>query len=281
MTDMQASLPDFEDPPVVEVALSLQFDAIRSLRAPQLGLLWTEFRDRFPMVEEHPPIEPLVERFGALPRSAEAGIRFQMVKGPPTLRCWFLNQAGTELIQVQRDRFIQNWRKTTGQEAYPHYPRLRETFASGVRILAGFVEREGLGEIKPNQCEVTYVNHLVAGKGWEGFGELGNVLTVFNARYSDGFLPRPEEARLALRYVIRNGSDAPIGRLHVVVEPGYLTSGDRAIYVMRLTARGRPLGEGLEGAMAFFDIGREWVVRGFTSITTTQMHHLWRRKDGH
>jgi hypothetical protein len=51
------------------------------------------------------------------------------------------------------------------------------------------------------------------------------------------------------------------------------------MFVLTLTARGRPIGEGIEGALAMLDIGREWIVRGFASVTTRTMHDVWRRID--
>ena len=47
----------------------------------------------------------------------------------PAPRFWFVNESGNELVQVQRDRFIRNWRKTEGQPGYPSYDNLREAFA--------------------------------------------------------------------------------------------------------------------------------------------------------
>jgi hypothetical protein len=51
------------------------------------------------------------------------------------------------------------------------------------------------------------------------------------------------------------------------------------MYVMNLTARGRPDEESIEGALRFLDIGREWIVRGFAAVTTPEMHAIWRRRD--
>ena len=48
---------------------------------------------------------------------------------------------------------------------------------------------------------------------------------------------------------------------------------------MKLTARGNPQGDGLEGALEFIDTGHEWIVRGFTSFVTKEMQALWGRKD--
>jgi hypothetical protein len=48
MMNVGQPFPDFADPPVVEVALSVQFDPLSALRTPQIGLLWAEYRTRFP-----------------------------------------------------------------------------------------------------------------------------------------------------------------------------------------------------------------------------------------
>jgi hypothetical protein len=135
-----------------------------------------------------------------------------------------------------------------------------------------------LGEVSLNQCEVTYVNHVVSGQSWQELGELGEVLTVFSPRYSEAFLGEPEDVRMFMRYIIPDAEGRPAGRLHVAVEPAYRVSDDLPMYVVTLTARGRPLGEGIGGAMQFLDRGRQWVVRGFASLTTPEMHVAWRRQ---
>ncbi len=279
MSDMETPLPDFDNPPVVEVALSAQFETLSKLRTPQLGLLWQEFRRRFPVTEEHSPLNAVVEHFGVL-KAPKVEVRLEMLQSPPVPRCWFLNEAGTELIQVQHDRFVHNWRKAGTEAEYPRYEHVRNAFANELERFRAFLEREQLGDLNPNQCEVTYVNHIVAGEGWENHSELGEVLTVFELRYSDKFLSFPEHVRIKLSHVIVDQAGEPLGRLHVVVEPVFRREDDQPMWLLNLTARGRPVGEGIDGILRFMDIGREWVVRGFASMTTTKMHKIWGRKDG-
>lgn len=279
MNRMEAPRPDFADPPVVEVALSAQFESLGKLRMPQLGLLWQEFRDRFPMTEEHAPLDAVVERFGA-PRVRRGVARIEMLESPPTPRCWFLNEAGTELIQVQQDRFVHNWRKAESTTEYPRYEHVRATFASELKRFSEFLAREKLGEFVPNQCEVTYVNHIQSGEAWQAHGDVGQVITVFSRSFSDSFFDLPEDVGLRLRFPILDDAGQPVGRLHVALEPGYRTGDEQPIFVLNLTARGAPLGVGIAGVLSFLDLGREWVVRGFTSITTPKMHKEWGRKDG-
>ena len=116
---MNRPLPKFDNPPVVEVALSVQFERL-SISAAHIGLVWQKFRDRFPNIEEKPEIEAAIEQFGP-PERKGPGVRFE-VGVMPIPRFWFVNQDGSELVQVQRDRFIRNWRKKDGG---PGYPKLR------------------------------------------------------------------------------------------------------------------------------------------------------------
>src|ERR1043166_5147847 len=164
MDDVQISLPDFVKPPVTEVALSVQFNPLPELKAPQLGLLWNEFRSRFPKAEQQPPLDSVMEKFGVR-GPGKVNVRFEM--GVPVPRCWFLNEAGTELIQVQQDRFAHNWRKVGEEDSYPRYEYICETFKAELGIFCQFLARERLGELIPNQCEVIYVNHIAPGENWE------------------------------------------------------------------------------------------------------------------
>ena len=280
MTDLPDSntpLPEFDNPPVVEVALSVQFDPIANLRTPQIGMLWQEFRDRFPKTEEHPPLETVIERFGVSP-SPKGNARFQVLSALPAPRCWFLNDQGTELVQVQHDRFVHNWRKLGDDDTYPRYDHVRATFEGELKRFGDILTRDGLGELDSNQCELTYVNHIVSGEGWSTHGQLGDIITLFNLQYTDVFRPQPEECRLAARYVILNTIGEPVGRLHVAVEPVYRSADDVPMFALTLTARGRPLSDGVSGVLEFLDLGRQWIVRTFASITTPKMHALWRRK---
>jgi hypothetical protein len=45
-----------------------------------------------------------------------------------------------------------------------------------------------------------------------------------------------------------------------------------------MIARGKPLSPDVDGALRFLNIGHEWIVRGFTELTTPEMHSKWDRK---
>ncbi|MFH1920397.1 MAG: TIGR04255 family protein, partial [Planctomycetota bacterium] len=225
---------------------------------------------------EHPPLEPVFETFDP---PAQRSAKIELHTSFPMPRVWFLNSEGTELVQIQGTRFIHNWRAGPRGEEYPRYSNNRKRFNERVGRFTEFLRKEKLGELSINQCEITYVNHIYAEDGWERWGELENVFSPWTGEYSDDFLKEPEDCRIHVRYVIPDASGSPIGRLHVSVDPHVALSGNKQLFVMKLTARGRPIGEGLDGALRFIDIGHEWIVRGFTSFTTKAMQNIWGRKD--
>lgn len=274
-------LPEFGEPPVAEVAISLQFRSLELLRTPQFGLLWRIFRaEGYSRIEEHGELEQAYEEFegSSFPK---AGIRVQTFDdAPPPPRVWFLNEPQNELIQVQRDRLIVNWRRGAHSEPYPRYTHIIERFRSALASFVEFAKSENLGDIIPTQCEVTYVNHMPSGLGWSKHGELCLVVTTWENHYSDKFLTTPEDVGFRARYRMGDDTGKDLGRLHVALQPAFRAADGQAIFVLNLTARGRPEPADLAGVFRMFDHEHEWIVRGFTSITTTRMHELWRRKDG-
>jgi uncharacterized protein (TIGR04255 family) len=276
MVETDRNLPDFATPPIIEVVLSVQFDRLARLGVPQIGQLWAErFKDRFPKTEEHAPLPSVLELFG-LQAAPRVDVRLETAQIP---RCWFLNQSGTELMQIQPDRFIHNWRKVGKGDEYPRFEHVRDEFHREVSAFRDYLAQEDLGALTPNQCEVTYINHIESGAEWDQPGQLEKVLTVWASRYSDDYLSEPENVRFVARYVIRDSTGDPMGRLHVSAEPAYRAIDGRPVLVLELTARGRPDGEGINGVLAFMNTGREVVVRAFASITTPEMHEIWGRRD--
>ena len=69
-------LPDFDDPPVVETVLSVQFEPLPLVQAAHLGLLWNEYRAAFPKTDERPALEPVIELFPES-HAARVGLKFQ------------------------------------------------------------------------------------------------------------------------------------------------------------------------------------------------------------
>ena len=274
---MGRDLPDFDNPPVAEVVLSLQFEPLDRLRTPQMGAFWSKIKGDFPQSEEHQPLNPVIEEFDGI-EEKDPIEHIRLFTSAP-VRHWYLNSNGTSLIQVQKDRFIQNWRKTEESHDYPRFINVLNPFKEHLREFEDYLQEEEIGTIKPNQCEVTYINHIPRGEGWDRYDDIGEVVTLFSPKKRGSFLPELEQARLGSSFIIPGKDSKPLGRLHIGVDPGIRKPDNFPVLRLSLTARGRPISDNIGGVFRFFDIGHKWIVEGFTSITSTKMHKIWKRKN--
>jgi hypothetical protein len=188
---------------------------LEGLRTPHVGLLWNIFRaDGYSRLEELGELEPTFEEFEAA-AAPKIGVRVQTFDdAPPPPRVWFLNEPQNELIQVQRDRLIVNWRRGAQMERYPRYIRIIERFRR-LESLRTFAGSENLGRVVPTQCEITYVNHILSGAGWSQHTEIDRVITMWQNRYSDDYLPLPEDVAFGTRFRMEEPAGRPLGRLHL------------------------------------------------------------------
>ena len=86
-----------------------------------------------------------------------------------------------------------------------------------------------------------------------------------------------EDGRFLLRFVIKDPeSGEPRGRLHIEAQPA-INEDNTPIIRLNLTARGNPTAPTPQGVADVLDIGRDAIVRGFTAITTSEMHEHWGR----
>jgi uncharacterized protein (TIGR04255 family) len=255
------------------VALSVQFDPVPGFQIHHFGLLWSQYRTRFQKVETHPPLDRTIELFQREP-IVQPPIRFELMDPFSIPRVWFVSPAGNELVQVQRDRFVVNWRRVKSEDRYPRYRYVRELLQTQFNVFEEFVSLNKLGGIAPNQCEVTYVNQILPGSVWDKHSQVGRVLNVMTPEFNDETLPTPERFTFSAEYLMGT-VESPIGRLHINFQPGFRASDRSPIFAMNMTARGKPMGDGFQGALRFIDQGHEDIVRGFRALTTPAMHQEW------
>jgi uncharacterized protein (TIGR04255 family) len=256
---------------VIETILSVQFVPLRELTLPYFGLYWGEIRDRYPRHEVKPPLSPVIEDSSFPPAPPKMGIE---ISEEPDARFWLIDETSTQLMQIQRDRFIRNWRKgAPPHDPYPRYDELRPRFEGDWRSFVAFLERQGLGTPEVNQCEVTYINHIELGAGWDSLGDSHRVFTMLTPQEQREFLPEPEMLIVSVRYVMPDRR----GRLHVAAQPAIRRQDGRQVMQLTLTARGKPDSSRLEDIVAWFDLGHDWIVHGFVDLTTPAMHQIWGR----
>ena len=265
------ALADFGKPPVIEVAIGVQFEPLKGFSVGHVGLYWATIREAFGRVEEQVPITHIVEPPYGPP---EVTMGLQLTEKPEIPRVWFLDDSGCRLIQVQRDRFLHNWRKMNPSDQYPRFPSVRDGFFQYWQGFTDFLGENGL-KPEPDQCELTYVNHIKKGEGWDTVGDLDDVFTAFAWRTRAGFLPAPDSARWSLRFLLPENQ----GRLYAEVVPVRVPSQKDNVVRFSLTARGRPQGEfSTKGMAEWFAMAREWIVRGFADLVDEKTDILWEKK---
>ncbi len=266
----EVHLPDFQKPPAVETFLGFHFSSLQNWKTPYFGLFWQEIRSEYPDAEVLPPI-PAEDAFKVELDAQRVTLK---VKGEIPVRWWYSHKSGTRLIQIQNDRFIQNWRKRDARDDYIHYAELKPSFLKVWNEFLRFLKSNKVKSPEINLCEIGYVNNIDRGHGWKNFSELGKVMSSWSGNTTTGFLPPPNLIALNTVYPIPNRA----GSLHVSMEPGFRQQDNTETIQLTLTARCRPVTPNSRDLTAALDLGREWIVKGFEDLTTQKMHLLWGKK---
>jgi uncharacterized protein (TIGR04255 family) len=261
----------FERPPLAEVAIGVQFRPLTSLRAVHLGVLWERWREDYPILEEQPPLEPTFEQKGPI-----FGSQVQLSFGPPPMmRHWFLNDDGSRLLQVQRDRLVLNWRRIDSLDPYPRYEALRDTLLSRLSEFTRFIREFDLGSVEITQSEINYINAIEVGNGLKKPGQVELILNSWKPSHEVHHLGEPEEVRITQVFPLTHPAGMP-ARLYVSIEPAQRQDGEPFL-LLTFTVRGSPPGGGPDDATAFLNFAHAQVVQSFTELTTPTMQKAWGR----
>ena len=174
MAETQAKFPKFDNAPVAETILGVQFPAL-SFTAGHPGWFWKNYLSKdWCKAVDAPPLPDQFERFGEQ--------NWTLASTPLTLtlalpRLQLTNEAGDRFIQVQNTRFIYNWQKK--QDAYPSYHQSKTEFLKLLDQFCRFVADAGLGKVSPNQWEVSYIDQIPKGILWQSPSEWRRILPGF------------------------------------------------------------------------------------------------------
>lgn len=262
-------MPDYEAPPVIEVVLGVQFDPLANFLTAHYGLFSSLVKQEYPILEDRAPLSEIFEG----PQGIQSKPGIELFNMPPLRRVFLIHIDGNYLIQVQPTRFHHNWRKLREEDEYPHFNSAKERFLKHWGTFQRFVGDNKLGEIRLNQYEVTYINHVVELEGaFPAAIEEYAPLFSWSSAHSTGFLPSPGGLTTELRFPLPKQR----GVLHVTFKHGKRAIDKKDVLILDLTARGtaKPDGSDME---EWFALAHEWIVRGFTDLTSAAAHKRWRR----
>lgn len=152
----------FTNPPLNEVVFSIGFPDLYPMRAEHIGLFWDLIRNEYPISEQTAPV-------GGISTTSEEVF--------PLARFWFISSDNSELVQLQRNRLMLNWRQSLNDTGYPRYPRLFERFRSAYARFKSFVSENSLGLVEPSSYELSYINHLDENSDISSVSDLKTVIS--------------------------------------------------------------------------------------------------------
>jgi uncharacterized protein (TIGR04255 family) len=261
----KSSKVSFKKPPLNEVVIGIQFETLPKFMVGHVGKLWSFYDAEYTNCREQPALVAQVE---ILPKAPST------IQLTPTLmpRTVFGTVDNSSVIQVQRDAFYFNWQKTALASKYPRYETISANFHKQFLKFTDFVAREDLGEIKPFQFELTYLNEIPIDTG--GI----RLLKDFSWNLEDHkTLAEPEAVNLQASFLFPDGT----GRLHSSFRIFHKPDGEM-IYHWAFVARGSTIPRSemsLVKLKGWLDNANKMITDAFVDLSTDEAQKtLWKRE---
>jgi uncharacterized protein (TIGR04255 family) len=256
----QSSSPDFENPPVVETSAGFHFAPIQGWTILHYGLLWDKVVGRYQKHEFNPPVMGLGE------------ITVDPAKGFANLpvRVSFVDSSNTNLVQVQNNFILHNWRRSDPLSLYQHYTVTRNSLLADWKDFRDFLSEHSLKFTQVLRCEISYFNHLVRGEDWHDYAELSKLFPSWKGARAGGKLSTPQMIGITASY------SRPHGTLQIASQPALRRDG-KEIIQLTVTATGAPSEQDDNSLFGCLDACHQAAVGGFAEFTSEELHARWRR----
>ncbi|MCC6466433.1 MAG: TIGR04255 family protein [Planctomycetes bacterium] len=262
-------LPDYKNPPVVEVVCGVSFDRLRKFLVHHVGLLWSQLAQDFTEIGEQPNLPRIFEGFDNEPR---VNVELMQIQDWP--RAQFAQPNGGDIIQVQRDRFLYNWRKRAS-EAYPRYEAVFGRFWAKLNQFSALMDQAQIGPVAPVQFELTYLNQILEGEGWTDWGQIGRMF-VDAPSVKDG--AKLLYSTHGINWLSTYDLPEKSGRLYAHLRSATRTLDKKPLLSLEMTVRGMPKDTSDATVKEWFDIAHKWIVQGFYELTSDKMQTgVWKR----
>jgi uncharacterized protein (TIGR04255 family) len=243
---------------VVELVLGVQFDRL-PLSAGHFGLFWSELgREEWVKPSDGPPLDEQFEQFDQPRWVLPLGVQLRLSPADGPGRFLLGHRDESRLFQLQANRLHLNWRRRDG--VYPSYGKLVGEFEDLLGRFSHFARVQGLGEVRPNQWELTYIDSFPRGELWDAPADWSKLLPgLFGKLFADQDLGLALEHRAAeWAFEIHPRK----GRLHVAANVGSWGPGKDASLLLHMTARG-PVASGVRAGL---DVGHDAAVGAFVRV---------------
>lgn len=271
----EKKLPKFKTPPVTEVLCCVYFQDLTELHAPHLGDLWRALGDDYVRIQTVAPLPPINFSLASLSSLLTQGIEGIQSDQFQLPRTWFINSDDTSLIQVQRDRFVFNWKQNHNQNPYPSYDVVIAAFRKILGIFMKFVDTAKIGKLTLNGIELAYVNHFLFERELTNLSSIESVLPFFSwhANSNPAF-----KTISAINWHTQFEMPDGDGHLHFTVQTTQRRRDGQALvradFVTRKLAPEIPF----NSIWNWFDKGHECIVTSFADVTGGDVQRdVWKR----
>lgn len=273
MDDPGNPLPSFRNPPLVGVALKVQFERPPKFTNAHLGAFWRSLGGDWSETSDLPVHPEQFERFEG-PSPLLDAFQFQISQDPGA--ALMMRQPSTgRYIAFQRTRFAYGWlRGSSG--SYMRFTVLKPEFDERLAALKEFFRQEGLGRLAVNQWEVAYLNEIPSGTLWRAPGDWPHVVVCAGSPP----LPHGVGTLETMKCDWQVALAEQLGRLYVSLQhrrTGVAPGGDDVLG-LNLVARG-PVGKGDESAVnKGIELGHQVIVRSFVEMSSTSARQYWQEE---
>jgi uncharacterized protein (TIGR04255 family) len=257
----------YENPPVVETVLSVQFNPLRNFGAGYLGAYWRQLGSEWPNVSDAPAVDPVFEQFDS-PNTWERAA-FIKLSTKADMRLQIRNVARDRMIQVQNGRFFYNWLRTSETE-YPSYEVVRPEFDEQWEQFRAFVIAQSEEQVvQPNQWEILYVNHIAKGTLWNDFADFPKIFSFLSQPELGGTNVLPDSIGGEWRFEVSPKK----GRLYLRLGMKVRDEDKKPCIVLTLIARG-PIDDDCT-LYSGLELGHSTITNLFDRITTKTAQAYW------
>ena len=254
----------FENPPINEVVVSTYFNPpLSDLRSEHIGLFWEKIKNEFPVVRQQPPV--------GIGPEVSANEPF------PMPRYWFIADSGINLLQVQKNAFMFNWRRR--DDEYPRFHRnIKPTFDRYYGLFSEFIRTEtNIADLTVDLCELVYINALDRCEYWTGPQDTTKIIPSFSI-LAPG-IDASESPEFNCNFAYRISTDL---QLNIGIRIGIRAQQqDSPVLVFEIKASGRVGQIAKPGTDEWFERAHDAIIKCFLDMTSRNIQNrFWKRVEG-
>lgn len=238
--------------PIAEVVIGAQFGQ-SPITYRMIFDFYQELKSSYPNIKEDKVLPAVIE-------NPEGDPERKVLQGFHS-RKFLVNSKNTKLIQIQPDRLLFNWRKTSDEQDYPHFHNVLKEFLEVYNGLKKYCELDE----NLNQQEVTYVDHILM-EDFERSNDYNpsNILNIYN-------IDEKTKINSLFQFFtipVKNLN----GNMHLQLKSATRNQDNRNIISMESICRGAPSGRSLK---QWYYEAHDNLIELFKNITTKNAKEKW------